>query len=59
MITKKIDPWFEENLVCPIDKSKLTINNNNFVCSTHQHKYEIYNNSNIRNWLCRTNDLGR
>ena len=44
MITKKIDPWFEENLVCPIDKSKLTINNNNFVCSTHQHKYEIYNN---------------
>ena len=38
-----LDPWFIENLVCPLDKSKLVYQNKSLVCIKKKHNYHIFN----------------
>ena len=40
----QLDFWFLENLVCPIDKSKLTDEKNKLICEKNLHSYPIYKN---------------
>lgn len=40
----QLDFWFLENLVCPIDKSKLTKEKNKLICKESLHSYPIYKN---------------
>ena len=40
----QLDFWFLENLVCPIDKSKLTNEKNKLICEKNLHSYPIYKN---------------
>lgn len=44
MNNKILDPWYTENLVCPIDKEKLKLVDNYLICSKNKHKFLIYKN---------------
>lgn len=44
MNTEILDPWFIENLVCPLDKSKLIYQNKSLVCINNKHNFHIFEN---------------
>ena len=41
---EELDLWFLENLVCPIDKSRLSHQKKQLICSEHKHSYPIFKN---------------
>jgi len=47
MINETLDQWFIENLVCPLDKSKLTHQDKSLVCINNKHKFHIFENTPI------------
>ena len=38
----QLDSWFLENLVCPVDKSKLNYQKDRLICNENHHSYPIF-----------------